>query len=244
MAVSHKTFNAIVERCRLALRLKYEHGNESQARPLLDAELRLIQQRGFQEALREIVGFADQLHRQTAAFHVIGAGGSSVILYLLGFSEVDPVRYRTHFQRLWCTTNGEPPTVQFVVLPADGKPWNDIPRPPCVTAHSMTALEAIPELVCRQLPDVPVRMTEKEVFAAIQSGETDGIFQLETEPVRSRLSKMRPSSIQDLATLTAVEQIRLGHPEIAETFNVGHEQESPLPIVFQETIMERFHRQA
>jgi hypothetical protein len=40
-----------------------------------------------------------------------------------------------------------------------------------------------------------------------------------------------------------VEQIRLGHPKIAETFNVEHEQESPLPIVFQETIMARLHRQ-
>jgi len=122
VAVSDKTFNAIVERCRLALQLKFWHGNEAQARPLLDAELRLIQQRGFQEALGEIVEFADQLLDHGTTFHAIGASGSSVILFLLGFSDVDPVRYRTHFQRLWCTSNGEPPTVQFVVLPADGNP--------------------------------------------------------------------------------------------------------------------------
>ncbi|WLD13545.1 hypothetical protein [Planctellipticum variicoloris] len=243
MAVSDKAFNAIVERCWLALQLKFQHGTESRARPLLDAEFRLIEQRGFQEALVEIVEFADRIHKQKAVFHAIGAGGSSVILFLLGFSDVDPVRYRTHFQRLWCTSNGEPPTVQFVVLPADGKPWDDIPRPLCVTVHSMTSLEAIPEILRRQLPDVTVRRSEKAVFAAIQSGDTDEVFQLDSEPVRSRLSQIRPSGIRALATATAVEQISLSHPEIAETCIAGRGEEPTLPILFQETIMERLHRQ-
>ena len=259
MASSDKTFNTIIERCRLSLGIKYQSGSRYQAEPLFEAEVRLIRKLGFEDALAHIVEFGDQLYQRKMAFHLIGAGGSSVVFYLLGFSEVDPVRFGTYFQRLWLTTNGEPPTVLFVVMPSEDMSWNDIPRQFCVSAHPMTALEAIPELLQTRFPNTSVLMTEKAVFEAIQSGDTDGLFQLESESVRSLLSQIGPSRIRDLGTVTALEQIGITHLEVVSEYLKRHlEKKSKrlqrpvveaeltplLPLLFQETIMKLLHRHA
>ena len=259
MPLSDKTFNAIIERCRLSLRINYLNGSRFQAEPLFEAEVRLIQKLGFEDALAHIVEFGDQLYQQKTAFHLIGAGGSSVIFYLLGFSEVDPVRYDTYFQRLWLTSSREPPTVQFIVMPSEDVSWNDIPRQACVSVHPMTALEAIPELLHMRFPNTSVWMTEKAVFEATQRDDTDGVFQLESESVRSLLSQVCPSRIRDLGTVTALEQIGITHPEVVSEYLKRHlEKKSKrlqrpvveaeltplLPLLFQETIMKLLHRHA
>ena len=254
MPLSDKTFNAIIERCRLSLRINYLNGSRFQAEPLFEAEVRLIQKLGFEDALAEIVEYGDQLYQRKLAFHLIGAGGSSVIFYLLGFSEVDPVRYDTYFQRLWLTSSREPPRVLFVVMPSE-----DMPRQPRVSAHPMTAQEAIPELLHMRFPNTSVLMTEHAVLNTIQGGDTHGIFQLESEPIRSLLSQIGPTRIRDLGAVTALEQIRITHPEVVSEYLKRHlEKKSKrlqrpvveaeltplLPLLFQETIMKLLHRHA
>ena len=253
MTTREKDFNAIIERCRLALRIKFQDGSQYHAEPLLEAEVQSIRRLGFVQALIQIVEFGDYLHKQKTAFNVIGAGGSSLILYLLGISEVDPVRYDTYFQRLWCTSNGEPPTVSFVLLPDDGRALKDLPQSEYVTAHAMSALEAVPELIRRRLPKVSLRMTEKAVFDSIQSGDTSGVFQLETESIQTLLSQVRPPRIKWLATVTALEQVSHSHPEITSEFVSTLEDRSKnpttnkksrkrLPILFQEVVMSQLQR--
>ena len=254
MPLSDKTFNAIIERCRLSLRINYLNGSRFQAEPLFEAEVRLIQKLGFEDTLAEIAEYGDQLYQRKLAFHLIGVGGSSVIFYLLGFSEVDPVRYDTYFQRLWLTSSREPPRVLFVVMPSE-----DMPRQPRVSAHPMTAQEAIPELLHMRFPNTSVLMTEHAVLNTIQGGDTHGIFQLESEPIRSLLSQVGPTRIRDLGTVTALEQIRITHPEVVSEYLKRHlEKKSKrlqrpvveaeltplLPLLFQETIMKLLHRHA
>ena len=253
MTTYENHFNTLIERCRLALRIKFQDGSQYQAEPLVEAEFQLIRRLGFEQALIQIVDFGDYLHKQKVAFNVIGAGGSSVILYLLGISEVDPVRYDTYFQRLWCTSNGEPPTVSFVLLFADGRCLKDLPQSGYVTTHAMSALEAVPELIRRRLPKVSLRMTEKAVFDAIQSGDTSEVFQLETESIQSLLSQVRPPRIKWLATVTAIEQVSHGHPQIKSEFlsilqnrsknpTASKKSRKRLPILFQEVVMNQLHR--
>lgn|GEM_PF-5339304 len=257
MAPIDRAFNAIRERCRLALRIKFQRGVVYQAEPLLAEEFRLIQHHRFEEALVQIVEFGDQLRQHGHAFHVIGSGGSSVILFLLGISEVDPVIFDTHFQRLWCTTSGEPPMVTFVVLPVEGDSWKEQPTFGFFTAHPMTALETLPELLDRQFPDVSFCMNDKAVFATIQAGDTEGVFGLDSEPVRSLLTQVRPSRIKSLATVTALAHIAHHHPKVVSDFlNIlderandrtknlpGHRNTGQrLPILFQEVIMSQLHR--
>ncbi len=258
MESSEKTFNTIVERCRLSLGIKYEKESKYRAEPLFEAEVRLIRKLGFQESLVRIVEYGDQLRQQKATFHLIGAAGSSVIFFLLGFSEVDPVRYDTHFQRLWLTSSREPPTIQFVVMPSDHGAW-DAPQHPNVSLHAMTALEAVPELLRMRFPKTPVKMNEKAVFETIREGDTDGVFQFESATVRSLLSQLCPSRIKDLGSVTALDQIGNSHPDVVSEYLKRHlakeskrirrpivetEMTPLLPLLSQETIMKFLHRHA
>lgn len=59
--------------------------------PLFDAEVALIRSSNFEATLVQMVEYGDQLRERNVNFHVIGSGGSSVILYVLGMSEVNPV---------------------------------------------------------------------------------------------------------------------------------------------------------
>lgn len=259
MAAADRTFKTIIERCDSAVRLKYRHEVRNRAKGLLEAEFRLIQQLKFEESLADLVEFGDRLGQESANFHSIGAGGSSIILYLLNFSKVDPVRYRTLFHRLWITSGGQPPCVSFVVLPDDERRWHDIPRPQCVSMHPMMALEAVPELIRQRLPQVSLQANRKAVFTAIQRGNTDDIFQLDNESVRSLLRRIPILGIQSLARVTALWQISHSHPEVSDEFLKGLgeranvqatrgdvEQRNGLTtsILFQETIMQRLHREA
>lgn len=123
----------------------------------------------------------------------------------------------------------------------------------------MTALEGIPDLLQARLPNTAVLATEKTVFEAIQRGDTEGIFQFETEPVRSLLSQFGPSRIRDLGTVTALNQIGITHPEVVVEYLERHhgkrskrlqrpvveaELTPLLPLLFQETIMTLLHRHA
>lgn len=251
-------FNAILTRCRLSLGINYPGTRRYRAEPIFEAEVRLIQELGHEEFLVRAVEYGDELRSRKAAFHMIGAAGSSLIFYLLGFSKVDPVRFGTFFQRLW-TNKVRPPTLLFVLLPLERQVWNDLPSPPNITVHPMTALEAVPELIRRRLPKTALRESEIPVFEAIQRGDTAGVFQLESESIRPLLSQLGPSTTKGLATVTALEQITHSHPagasECLQRLVASKTHESARlktkgeslpgrPFLFQEGIMSLLHRQA
>lgn len=259
MAATDRAFNAIIERCRLALPLRFRYSTKSQVEPLLEAETRLVQHLGFEQALIEIVESCDTLRSASKHFHAVGAGGSSLILFLLGISDVDPVRCHTHFQRLWTTSNSEPPRLQLVVLAENELERQDVFRTSRISLHAMTAAEAVPELLQRRLPGVAVPMNDAAVYSAMQNGDTDGVFQLDSATARSLLMQIRPSRIQSLAIVTALDVISHTHPDIVREFTdalqertqartgertLKRSETSAFPILFQETIMERFRREA
>lgn len=253
MGAKSRAFDAVIERCWLALRLKYPRGTRSQAELLFETEIRLIQKLGFEEVLAQIVELGDQLRRGKVALHLVGSGGSSMILFLLGFSEVDPIRHGTHLQRFWLTANAEPPIVQFVAMPTTTRGWDHILRPAFVTVHPMTGLEAIPAQLERRLTKVCLQKSDNSTFASLQAGDTDGIFQLESEHIRGLLCQIRPNCVQTLACATALDQVSHTHPEMVaeflEQFEFGSTFEleirrqpdfnsiGELPIIYQETIM-------
>ena len=254
MVGTNAEFDAILQRCRLALRLKYVHGIEYQAEPLFEAEISLIRKRGFEDSLVQFVERGDRLRQSGERFHLIGSGGSSVIFFLLGMSEVDPVRHRTHFQRFWQTASGEPPILQFVVLSRSHADWDQTPTPKGVSVHSMTALEAIPAQLERRLTGVSVTKSDEATLLSLHTGDTDGLFQLESEQARWLLTQVRPTRIKGLAMVTALAQIGHSHPEVvAECLQClqtrsGLRQapsgrvDRGLPLLFQETIMSLLHR--
>ena len=258
MVGTNAEFDAILERCRLALQLKYVHGIEYQAMPLFEAEISLIRKRGCEDSLVQFVECGDRLRQNGVRFHLIGSGGSSVILFLLGMSEVDPVRHRTHFERFWQTASGEPPILQIVVLPRSHVDWTQIPCPKGVSVHPMTALEAIPSKLERRLTEVSVTKSDEATLVSLHSGDTDGVFQMESEQVRWLLTQVRPTRIKGLAMVTALAQIGHSHPEVvaeclqclqarSATRKASGRGVDPevwgLPFLFQENIMRLLRRQ-
>lgn len=237
--------------------MNYPSGSIHQAEPIFEAEVQLIRQLGLEDTLAQIVEFGDHLHRRKVAFHLIGAGGSSIIFYLLGFSPVDPIRYGTYFQRFWLTASCEPPKTLFIVMPSDDMPCIVPPHPPLISAHPMTAKEGIPELFQARYPCKFDMKSRKAVFQTIQGGDTNGIFQLESESVRSLMAQIGPSRICDLGITTALELIGFTHPEVVTEYlqqrlarrdnrlqrPVTEKELTPfLPLLFQETIMKLLHR--
>src|SRR5579872_2802618 len=207
MVAARTAFDAITDRCRTELEFKCIRGTAHQAKPLFEAEVHLIRNQGFEDALIQIVEFSEQLRKRNVAFHVIGSGGSSVILFLLGISEVDPIRYGTLFQRLWITASGKPPVVMFTALSLSQVCWSEIRRPMCVSVHPMTALEAIPAALEARLTNESLTKPDASTFASLRRGDMEGLFQLESEPARQLLAQVQPKRIKALASVTALEQI-------------------------------------
>ncbi len=252
-------FDRIVYRCHLALRLKYQLGIVLTAEQLFEKEIELIRKLGFEDTLIDVVEFGDQLLQWKSAFHAIGSGGSSVILFLLGLSEVEPVHNRTHFQRLWQTSSGEPPLLEFVVASQACDQLPQIPHPSCVSVHPMTVLEAIPALLEQQLGEVDIAQPDKSTLLELQSGNTEGIFQMESNEAQSLLSQIRPTGIKEIAMMTALNQIGNSHPEVVDEFIRSSQVQSlskqeptegldrrlvGRPLLFQETIMSLLRTQS
>lgn len=189
----------VLERCRLSLGLRYKGPLRTVAESLLADEVCFIQRYDRKWSLRQVVEVGDQLRQQGASFHLIGSGGSSLVLFLLGFSEVDPIHYRTCCQRLWFTVSGESPQFQFVATPGKTSGIECHRNFEGVSVHPMTALETIPARLENRhsLPDTG--SLDALTMAALRAGHTDGIFQLESDEVRCLLSQVCPSRIEDIA---------------------------------------------
>lgn len=253
-------FETIIDRGQVALRSRSFCKYKNQAEPLFDAEVALIRSSNFIAALVQMVEYGDQLRRRNVNFHVIGSGGSSVILYVLGMSEVNPVLHDTYFQRFWQTSSGEPPILQLV---ADtfGKPdFGEVPPPSYVSAHPMTSLEAIPKRLESKVGPVKTFKLDQATLASLQAGDTDGVFQLHNERAKWLLSQIRPVNIEELARVTALEQISHSNAEIVVNYleqyreiitarcilgcRASEEARYRLPFLFQELLMCRMRRLA
>lgn len=210
-------YNRIIDQCRQAIQSKYNRGRQFQARPFFEAERSIIEEHGFQPALIKAVEFAEKLKQAGRRTHLIGSGCSSFVTYLLGLSEVDPIRYRTQFSRLWFTSNGQPPRFQFVVTPGEDKS-SESQVADGITAHPMTRLELIPIFLEKLLLPVDIRWSDKVTFEAINAGDTESVFQLETEPLRLLIARLRPGQIKDLATATALDLVQCSQPAEVEAF--------------------------
>ena len=254
-------YGEIVRTCQEALRYKFDRMQLPQAESCFDAERRLIEERGFSNVLVQAVEFATEQKQHGRAIHLIGSGCSSMINYLLDLSEVDPIEHRTLFQRFWLTGNDAPPTFQFVVASADKDTATEIPVPEHVSVHPMTPLENIPVIVERKFPEINIPMNDPATFEAITAGDTDGVFQFETESVRKLAARIRPRRIDDLAIITALTVIECSEPSVVAEYLAhsavssiaDHQQRNhetgtnrsldPEAVLFQEAILSVLHLQ-
>ena len=253
-------FHTIIEQGRKDLRTKYLHGIQCRAEPLFDAEVAMIQRLNFEVALVQMADFGEQLRRRELYFHAIGSGCSSIVLYVLGLTRVNPIQHDTYFQRFWQTSSGEPPLLQLVVDSIGRPGFGDVAQPKCISAHGMTRLEAIPSRVEALIGSIKITKLDQATLATLQAGDTEDIFQLHDQRAKWLLSQIRPTSIEELAVVTALEQLSHGHPdvlisyleqyrEILDTRYVTGHRASPesrhrLPVLFQESLMSQLRHLA
>ena len=246
-------FHTIIEQGRKDLRSKYLHGIQCRAEPLFNAEVALIQSLHFEDALMEMADYGEQLRQQQLYFHAIGSGCSSIVLYVLGISGVNPIKHDTFFQRFWLTSSGEPPILKMVVDSIGKQGFGDILQPTGVSAHSMTVLEAIPNRVESAVGAIKTTSMDQATLTSLQAGSTDDVFQFHSERAKWLLSQIRPTNIEELAVVTALEQLSHNHPEVIFSYLEQHreilitryvtghgaspEAKHRLPILFQESLM-------
>ena len=251
-------FDDLIERCRLALRAKYRRYLYPRAEALLDAEVVLVRSKNFEEALIQMLDYGDRLRQRNSNFHVVGSGASSIILYVMGMSEVDPIEHDTHFQRFWQTSSGEPPILQVVIDSLRTPEHGEIARPTYVSAHPMTPLETIANRLEATAGPVNTVKMDFATLASLQAGDTDGVFQLDSERAKWLLRQVRPVNIEELARVTALEQISHSDAEtvldyLVKSHEIIHvrctmggraikEAMHRLPFLFQEHLMSLLRR--
>jgi DNA polymerase III alpha subunit len=251
-------FDDLIERCRLALRAKYRRYLYPQAEALLDAEVVLVRSKNFEDALIQMLEYGDRLRQLNANFHVVGSGVSSIILYVMGMSEVDPIKHDTHFQRFWQTWSGDPPILQVVIDSLRTPEHGQISRPTCVSVHPMTPLESMAVHLEAKLGPAKTFQNDQATLTSLQAGDTAGVFQLDSERVKWLLRQVRPTNIEQLARVTALAQICQSEPEVVFDYLVmsegifqvrcalgskaGKEAMHSLPLLFQEQLMSLLRR--
>lgn len=248
-----RAYESVVEDCRNGLCSRYDSGRRVQAESLFAAEKRLIEEVGFQKFLVEATTFA-QTREQSV--RLIGAGCSSMAAYLLGFSEVDPVRYRTHPQRFWTTGDDHPPSFSFVVSGpvATHRSIGDSG----IRVDAMIPSERILCLLREQVPS-DMRMDDATTFAAICAGDTERVFQLEDSATQDLVERIKPRRIKDLALISALRVIDCTHPEVVDEFfdrhaehSLGKQDQQPRRdraeqekvVLFQESLMSKLRHES
>ena len=127
--------------------------------------------------------------------------------------------------------------------------------------RNLTVLEDAAELVRRRVPDFDISALpddDKETFAMLSAGKTEGVFQLESAGMTSVCTRLGPKSIEDITAVIALyrpgpmesiprfiensqhpERISYKHPSLEPILSVTYGC-----IVYQEQVIEIFRRLA
>lgn len=198
-------------RCVAAVSSRFPATDRPRVLRALSKELTLIQERNRASFLNNAIRLGEEFESRGTTIRLIGSGCTSLVNYLLELSDVDPIQFCLPHQRFWTTNDGETPTCLFV---ADLDEDESGPRLPGLIVHKMTRLETIPyRLSAFDFPE-----DDDATFSQISTGNTDGVFQLDSEAVKEIAASVRPATLRDLATVTALALRQASDPEFVNDF--------------------------
>ena len=240
-------FDGLAERCRQALTGKYRQGRQHQAGPLLESELQLIQQQGCHDGFLEAEKVVRECRQRGAVCRLVGSGCSSLVSYLLGLSDVDPVKFRLHYQRFYSTADGLPPKFQLCTAHTDEFDPNTDFDPALIALRPMTRLERIAWLTTVE-GEAESSLHDPSVYSALWHEDAQAIFQFEHPDVRHFAAILQPKRIREVATVTALHHIEVTEPKVVARFlrqrtgrqRVPEDQGRFIargPLLFQEQVM-------
>lgn len=99
------------ELCRRGLPERWPHGPSDKVRTVLERELALIEELGYESyflTVHDIVAFA---RRQRILCQGRGSAANSVVCFVLGITELDPMEHRLLFERFLSRERNEPPDI-------------------------------------------------------------------------------------------------------------------------------------
>lgn len=97
--------------CEQGLPLRWPHGPTVQVHQALDQELALISELGYESyflTVHDIVAFAREQHILCQGR---GSAANSVVCFVLGITELDPMKHRLLFERFLSRERNEPPDI-------------------------------------------------------------------------------------------------------------------------------------
>lgn len=217
---------------------------------------------GFEKARKAV----QRLSGQGVSCRLTGAGCSSLISYLMNFSQIDPTEHGLPYERF---LNANPAgTIQFKFLAnsqinrseEDFAAILDEAACDLITFRIETTLARIPSRVAEEIRQTDphfklssIPLNDEAAFELLRSGDIEGINQFEGSEIRGVLPDLKPRCLTDIAAITAVQlgevhETGILNEYIRRGFKRDHEeqenclvseilQETRGMILFQEQIM-------
>jgi DNA polymerase III alpha subunit len=200
----------------------------------LKQELLLIRQLGRVDEFRAVRTVSSLARNEHMPCRLAGAGCSSIVTFLMGASDVLPTRHGLFFERFRDPDGRWAPPFVFYVDEADRSRLVDFAKclyPRLVADGRLSFLpipsvRAIPWLVAGwirtegrldfDLGQIP--LNDQNAFELLRSGDTEGIMFFHCRASRKELQSLRPSSLADLAAITALLQLSVDHGHLMRLY--------------------------
>src|SRR4029079_5118048 len=156
---------------------------------------------------------------------LVGSGCSSVVTFLLGMSDVDPIGYHLPFQRFY-PTGRDTPRFLISVGAINGQQLDYMANPETVRLTFMTRLEKAAWL-CPVGQDIS--HSNKDCYELLKNDENQDIFQLDWAEIRALAAQLKPKRIPEIAAATGLAEIELSRPDIVQKFVQGQINRDAVP---------------
>lgn len=202
----------------------YREASAQQAECRLENEFEVLGHLGRNKEFMAAAAVFQFATHEGIPCRLVGAGPGSIICYLLGISNVEPILCGLLFERFRDPSGRWAPEFMFEVQRERREEVLEFVRKnisPDVADKSLKFLTmpddvALPYLVAEfvrgksgqdfDLPSIP--LNDPAAFSLLCSGNTDGIFQVEgNDTIGNLLALTRPTSVLDVAAIIAVHVI-------------------------------------
>ena len=220
--------------CLARISDRYKHTRFPHATGRLNRELAILDRLGRVDEFLAVVELVEFAQEESIPLRLKGSGCSSIIPYLVGLSDVDPIRHQLFFERFRDPDGRWAPPFAIQV---DCKHHGRISRIASLgygkgfikaTIAFMPAmtLERIPWLVVGLLQreqgcTVDLRripLDDDQAFRLIQCGDTEGVGVLDSDGFRYLLPRLWPASIKDLAAADTLHTLAIKRGDLMEKY--------------------------
>jgi DNA polymerase III alpha subunit len=223
-----------------------------QAAVQLDHELAILDRIGGTEDFLIAADIQRFAEAERIPFHLVGAGGNSIIPYLLGVSDIDPLRHSLFFERFRDPKGRWAPEL-LLRLGIEPERVIEGMRNHCdkeviekaVSLSNMSPKEQIPQRVAFSLQDQgqafrldTIPDNDRKAFALFETGDTQGILFFDNEWTQKELvSRIQPRSMADLMAIRALQMIGMFDENVMNEY-VDHGMAHTYPAAVKSDILE------